>query len=213
MVSKRANSIQHDRPAGELFRGGTCAAPLFYMEVQMKKYVPPPMRGIESFVAAEDVIKKYEAVGILVGGVAINLYQNKIPRKPIGKDVDILIADESMRNFPVQWEKGIDWWVSSKSTNRPSNGTHIGLLWKFSLREGVQLPSGLYIPSPDLLVECCEWEMQAGLEMSSERQALIKSMRDCNPLAGVTVLDERSLELIKLDVSHIIETHPKKSEF
>jgi len=38
-------------------------------------------------------------------------------------------------------------------------------------------------------------------------------MRDCKPLGGITVLDERSLELIKLDASHLIEKHPKKSEF
>lgn len=179
----------------------------------MKKYVPPPMRGIESLAAAEGVIKKYGAVGILVGSVAMRLSQQKAVREPVGKDVDILIVDEAMRKFPVQWEGGVDWWVSSERMNRPSNGTHVGLLWKLALREGVQLPSGLYIPSADLLLECCEWEIQAGLEMSDERLALIKSMRGTNSLAGVAVLDGRSLELIKLDATQVIETHPKKSEF
>lgn len=176
----------------------------------MAIYIPPAMKGVESLPVVENVAEKYGSAGIIVGGLAIRLWQATMQRNSIGKDVDVLIVDEAKRNFPVQWERGVDWWVSSDRTHRPSNGTHVGLLWKLVPREGVQLTTGIYLLSPDLLRQCCDWELANGLKIGEERQELIKRMGD-QPIIDIPVLDGRSLVLVKLDQTQTIEVHPKKS--
>ena len=173
----------------------------------MNKYIPPPMRGIESLAVAKGVVKKYGAVGVLIGGLAIRLCQVKMRPEHTGKDVDILILDKTSNKFPVQWERGVDWWVSSKRNHRPSNGTHVGLLWQLILREGIKLSSGLYILSPNLIERCCEHELIAGVEMPDERRQLILSIKDQKPLIDITVLDENAVEFIGLERKQPIEVY------
>ena len=115
---------------------------------------PAATTGLEGMRVADEVLKKYNAIGILIGGVAKEIWHGASDPAKFSehKDVDVLILSRNCENHPGQWEAGIDWWVSHRVTEKPTNGTSVSLIWKISLEpKTLDHLNGLYICPVELL--------------------------------------------------------------
>lgn len=109
---------------------------------------PNPVCGREGLEVADIVLKDYRAVGMLIGGVAKELWRGKTSDNILmsHKDVDVLILSQFCDHHPEQYEGGIDWWICHFDYERPSNGNDVGLTWLTKLSEsGLGLRPGLYL--------------------------------------------------------------------
>jgi len=118
---------------------------------------PEAVRGRHGLKVADEVLKKYNVAGILIGGVAKMLWRGSdvkfLSRR---KDVDVIVLSNNCEQHPEQWENGIDWWVSHRLSERPTNGGEVGLLWNVRVKKAV--PAGLYLCPLELLEASIDYE-------------------------------------------------------
>jgi len=114
---------------------------------------PEAVRGIEGLKVADEVLKKYKVTGMLVGGLAKEAWRGSSDPADFSKhkDVDVLVLARGCGKHPGQWEDGVDWWISHKAAERPTNGTSVGLVWRVSLKRNVEIAPGLYVCPLELL--------------------------------------------------------------
>jgi hypothetical protein len=99
-------------------------------------------------MVADELLKKYGVSGMLIGGLAKEIWSASFDKEAFNrhKDVDVLLLSTNCDQHPLQWEGGVDWWVSHSFCERPTNGTPVGLLWNVKLNRLFQsISPGLYV--------------------------------------------------------------------
>lgn len=128
--------------------GGVMIAMRFEMRQELRAPIPPEaVQGLAGIAVARQVLERYGAVGLLIGGLAREFWQGT--KDPAAyddhKDVDVLILSFDCQHHPRQWEAGVDWWVSHDLRECPTNGTDVGLIWQLRLRPNASPAPGLYL--------------------------------------------------------------------
>lgn len=109
---------------------------------------PDAITGIDGLKVADQVLKEYNAVGMLIGGLAKELWCGVVSDERLSqhKDIDVLVLSYDCTSHPEQWTSGVDWWVSHNFHERPTNGTSVGILWRVELEpHAQQISRGLYL--------------------------------------------------------------------
>lgn len=117
---------------------------------------PDAVCGIEGMKIADSLLKEMGAVGMLIGGLAKELWSGVSDEERLAKhkDVDVLVLSYDCIFHPKKWMGGIDWWVSHDREQRPTNGNPVGLLWRVQLDSHARnIPKGLYLCPLPLLRE------------------------------------------------------------
>ncbi len=115
-------------------------------------YFKPDMdnvaRGLDGLRTADEVLKRYNVAGLLVGGLAKELWYGTTNARLLKahEDVDVLVLSFDCAKHPVMWEEGVDWWIAHQPDELPTNGfCYGGLVWRLALKPGCQLEPGLYL--------------------------------------------------------------------
>jgi hypothetical protein len=141
------------------------------LQLRQELVSPPPFeacKGLEGLKLAHETLIAKNASGVLIGGVAEAIWNKN--RKPheldLHKDVDVLVLNNP-ENIEVSFEKEIDWWIpkteqlivkseysDSESTTNLTWWENVnGVVLSFGVTTPQQLPSGLYFPNQEWLVE------------------------------------------------------------
>ncbi|MBS3142752.1 hypothetical protein J4464_05190 [Candidatus Woesearchaeota archaeon] len=123
---------------------------------------PNPVRGLEGMLVADTTLKERDAAGLLIGGLSWAVWNPKRTEGELAahKDVDVLVLDD----LPLaeKFERGVDWWlpyseavtVHGRYTIMENvrlrywqNGN--GVILRYGIKQGFDLPPGLYIPGPE----------------------------------------------------------------
>jgi hypothetical protein len=153
---------------------------LLRLEQSLKSPEPPSAtKGLEGMEIAHAILQKREAVGVLIGGLAEAVWSPS--RKPEDlakhKDVDVAVLTKGFK-LEENFEGGIDWWmpqtgeISIRGLYQPEmqkktwykNGN--GVILRFGIHKDFALAPGLYIPSPEWLLDMREYEAEASLDWS-----------------------------------------------
>lgn len=128
---------------------------------------PEPRKGMDGIIYSDERLKRSETVGILIGGLAFSVWDSKNRKDDLNKhkDVDVLVIDPEFY-VGEKFSGGIDWWLPDNEYRngvRGVNGNHAAL--RFGVRYGEKfiphefaerennMGSGLFIPSPDWIVD------------------------------------------------------------
>lgn len=117
---------------------------------------PQAVRGVEGMRVADNLLKEIGVVGMLIGGLAKELWSGVSDEEKLmeHKDVDVIVLSRDCNLHPKRWESGIDWWVSHRGEERPTNGNTVGLLWRVQLEAHARnIPKGLYLCPSEILRE------------------------------------------------------------
>ncbi len=128
------------------------------LQLQILRAPTPPQAvcGVEGMHFADSLLKEIGVVGMLIGGLAKELWSGVSDEEKLleHKDVDVIVLSHNCNLHPKQWESGIDWWVSHSQEERPTNGNSVGLLWRVQLEPHARnIPKGLYLCPSTLLRE------------------------------------------------------------
>lgn len=97
---------------------------------------------------ADRILKKYKAVGILIGSTAKGIWEtgdfSLVDERR--RDTDVLVQDYDCEKHPEEYEGGVDWFIQHLSQRFPSNGS-ISLHYSLDLMK--KYSPGLYL---------CHWE-------------------------------------------------------
>ncbi len=122
---------------------------------------PDSVTGLEGMEVADSVLKEYSAVGMLIGGLAKELWRGCGDGETLDshKDVDVLVLTADCEKHPKQWESGVDWWISHNFSEKPTNGALEGIFWQAELElYASRIKPGLYLCPRELLVAVTSWE-------------------------------------------------------
>lgn len=74
--------------------------------------IPGALRGIDGLKWADAILLTYKMAGILIGGLARELYQGNFSRKKLArrKDVDVIVFPNFNQKSFTDFFEGIDWW-------------------------------------------------------------------------------------------------------
>ena len=125
---------------------------------------PEATRGLEGMLIADKMLKEKDARGILIGGCARAIWnQRRTPKElSVHKDVDVAVLDDSF-SLEKSFAGGIDWWLPKKEVIEVKsyggyaigeqqwweNGNQAVLYCGFSYNKDNTLAPGLYLPSPE----------------------------------------------------------------
>ncbi|MAH03783.1 hypothetical protein CMI39_03290 [Candidatus Pacearchaeota archaeon] len=151
---------------------------LLLLEQKLKHPEYPNMKkGIDGLNTAHKILKKYQSPGILIGGLAEGVWnqRRKINELYKHKDVDVLVLDKNLK-LSEKFEGGIDWWLpkEEKITIRSDSGNKEdisqqwwkngnGVILSFGVKEDYKLSPGLYIPSSKWIVNMREAEAESNI--------------------------------------------------
>jgi hypothetical protein len=123
---------------------------------------PAAVAGLEGMRVADEILKLHNAVGLLIGGLAKEIWKGESRPEKFAehKDVDVLVLSRECDHHPGQFEHGVDWWVRHEPYELPTNGSSIGIIWQLSLVKP-NIAAGLYLPPVALLRESIEQEFEA----------------------------------------------------
>ena len=139
---------------------------------------PGAVKGLEGMQAAHQILQEKEASGVLIGGLAEAVWNQR--RKPedlyTHKDVDVAVLDDHFKIYN-DFEGGIDWWMPQDgriSVNYESGKVEgIYQRWyqnannavlSFGLTKNADLDPGLYIPGSRWVVDMREAEAEANVD-------------------------------------------------
>ena len=139
---------------------------------------PNSVKGLEGMQVAHQILQERGASGILIGGLAEAVWNQR--RKPEDlykhKDVDVAVLDDSS-GLGEKFEGGVDWWVpqSGRITISSSISSLEGLqkrwyenangvVLSFGLNRRYNLEPGLYIPDSEWVVDMREYEARANVD-------------------------------------------------
>lgn len=167
-------------------------------------------RGIEGLKIADTFLKEKDLRGILIGGLAEEVWNPRHTKKDFEqhKDVDVLIPELPEGVEIGNFEKGIDWWLPKDmrlSVHYESGTTETTVrVWENAfgtrLAFGVDepfahtWPAGLHIPSSDFVIQMRKSETMARLD---SRIAVDENIEG----AFVEKLEKR----IKTEIAPVIE--------
>lgn len=147
--------------------------------------------GVEGMQVADKLLKEIGVVGMLIGGLAKELWSGASDEERLlkHKDVDVLVLSHDCTFHPKKWASGIDWWVSHDPQQRPTNGNPVGLLWRVRLDlHARNIPKGLYLCPLQLLRESVVMERR----FLKGRKVVGGRFKD-NPASLYPSLDEMQL--------------------
>ena len=143
--------------------------------------IPNASKGLEGMQIAHEVLRTREAVGILIGGLAESVWNQR--RKPEDllkhKDVDVAVLDDAFK-LSEKFEGGIDWWMPQDGkitiTSDASrvegvqkrwyeNGN--GVVLSFGMNRSPELRPGLYIPDSDWVEDMRVYEADVNVDYAS----------------------------------------------
>ncbi|HEY4480408.1 MAG TPA: hypothetical protein VJB58_03000 [Candidatus Paceibacterota bacterium] len=146
------------------------------LQLQILRAPTPPQAvcGVEGMRVADNLLKEIGVVGMLVGGLAKELWSGVSDEEKLleHKDVDVILLSHDCNLHPKQWQSGIDWWVSHDREERPTNGNSVGLLWRVQLEAHARnIPKGLYLCPSEILRESLviERRILRGYKIASAR--------------------------------------------
>lgn len=156
--------------------------PALRLELRQELHLVAPapidaVQGIKGLRTADEVLKKYQVPGLLIGGLAKEIWADKWWTDSVGyqrmskhKDVDVLVLSRFCKRHPGQWEVGVDWWISHRFTDLPTNGTHVGIIWRIKLRRSAPKNiSGLFLCP----VEILRWGIQRERQMFGDEHEIV----------------------------------------
>ena len=144
--------------------------------------IPNAAKGLEGIQAADTLLKERGAPGILIGGLAEEVWRSKknLDDLNLHKDVDVLVLSAQFE-LEKHFENGIDWWLLKEKTFdsiRSSSGSRMtnvyqkwhenanGIILHFFINVQGSLDPGLHIPTPDLITEIRMNELGAMVDQS-----------------------------------------------
>ncbi|MSU55331.1 MAG: hypothetical protein EXS46_02205 [Candidatus Taylorbacteria bacterium] len=178
-------------------------------------------RGLKGMVKADLMLKKRGEVGLLIGGLAEAVWnQKRTPRELTKrKDVDVLVA-KTLKSPIVDFAGGIDWWqpitvhfdrlltsdvASVENIDRTFwvNGNGTALTYRAELNQ--QLRPGLHVPSKNFALAIRITEMFASVhdsismisedeELFRERLARRLGMGSCLPSFVKKLFSEKPVD-------------------
>ena len=123
---------------------------------------PTAVTGMEGLRVADEVLKELSAVGILIGGIAKELWRGADDEGILAshKDVDVLVLSTDCEKHPAQWQAGVDWWIYHNTfCEKPTNGALEGIFWQVELDSSARrISPGLYLCPREVLVMATAWE-------------------------------------------------------
>lgn len=149
------------------------------LELQDDGEMPFPKKGIEGIRQADETLKQAGAVGVLIGGLAYDLYST--PKSHLDtdklanhKDVDVIILGTDAFLPKKRWQDGIDWWAYDEVINGiTSPGEYLsggrGDVGKITLDflissiDHTDLEPGLHIPDIAFLRTIKKIELESAL--------------------------------------------------
>ncbi len=85
---------------------------LLLLESKLKHpgYIPSPVKGLEGMQTAHQILQEREAAGVLIGGLAEAVWNQRRKEEDLykHKDVDVLVLDDIDIN---KFYGGVDWWL------------------------------------------------------------------------------------------------------
>lgn len=141
--------------------------------------IPNTSKGLEGMQIAHEILRTREAVGILIGGLAEAVWNQR--RKPEDllkhKDVDVAVLDDTFE-LSEKFEGGIDWWMPQDGKiTIASDGSRVegvqkrwyqngnGVVLSFGInKNSTTLEPGLYIPDSKWVVDMREYEADAHVD-------------------------------------------------
>ncbi|MBT4804923.1 hypothetical protein HON71_02010 [Candidatus Woesearchaeota archaeon] len=147
---------------------------LLLLELKHPEY-PDVVKGLEGMKIADKVLKEKEVAGVLIGGLAEAVWnqRRKVEDLYQHKDVDVMVLSETSFD---KFEGGVDWWLPQKGRVKVNteyrrnesekqwyeNGN--GVILSFGARGGNNLEPGLYIPDRQWVVNMREYEARAHVD-------------------------------------------------
>ena len=117
-----------------------------------------PAVGLDGIRRARLILKKYKAVGLLVGGTAKDIWSGRIQEENQNyrkmRDVDVLVFDYECERHPGEWEGGIDWFVRHSPTQLHNNGK-MDIDFCLKLVDGISYTPDLYL---------CHWSILQAID-------------------------------------------------
>ena len=155
------------------------------LSLRLELHSPPPLeatRGLDGMGKANTLLTKRGLTGVLIGGVAKDIWKTRnADALARHKDVDVLVLKPGKNDVPIKkFEAGIDWWlpkqerleVSSLGTQMEGdvgwweNGNQVALGFGISNETQPTLRAGLYIPTPQWLIEMVYAETLARVDQT-----------------------------------------------
>lgn len=150
---------------------------LLKLELKHPEY-PDVVRGLEGMKVADKVLKEKEVAGVLIGGLAEAVWnqRRKIEDLYRHKDVDVMVLGETSFD---KFEGGVDWWLPQKARISTignytegerkeqwyENGN--GVILSFGAKRVQDLEPGLYIPDNEWVIDMREYEASAHIDYGS----------------------------------------------
>ena len=141
-----------------------------------------PAFGLEGLRRAQRILKRYGAVGLLVGGTAKDIYGGVLGRGR-AKDIDVLVLDDDCKHHPREWEGGVDWFVRHSPEQLHNNG-RMDVDYCMRLRNNMSLEPGLYLCPALILEEIDEYldqeleKIYGGFEVNASGQLFLLPIAD-----------------------------------
>lgn len=176
---------------------------------------PHIIRGLEGMLAAHNLLKKKETIGILIGGLSETVWHKQCTPQDLlkHKDVDVMVV--SPKNNIKRFERGIDWWLPHEEkidiiteysqqlgVNKRwwKNGN--GVVLSFGVQQHYDLSAGLYIPNSSFVCKMREYEVLANVDTQIEYEAIEAFERQMEKRVKTTVpkfIQEKFKEYILSD--------------
>jgi len=145
---------------------------------------PNAAKGLDGMLVADSILKSRNSCGVLIGGLCEEVWNRQTKPEDLfkHKDVDVLVLNpefELSQNF----EGGIDWWLQkqgrikvasslgyldqNESWDENANQVILGFLAYQQATLSKTIKPGLYIPSPDWIVEMRKHEAISRIDFSN----------------------------------------------
>ena len=115
---------------------------------------PNPIRGLAGLEAANQVLLARQRVGLLIGGLAREIWTNNVALSDFSehKDVDVMVLERKVKEDERlervhDFEGGIDWWQHDGTGYRNANGVQL----RYTARSMPRFQPGLYMPNITVL--------------------------------------------------------------
>lgn len=151
---------------------------LLKLELQLRSpEFPEAKKGIAGLQLADDMLKDQGAIGILIGGLAYEIWKQTRTEKDLNshKDVDVLVLSKDFK-ISKPFDGGIDWWMPHREFDgrMRSYGITFQDIWKngsgarlrFVPRFFSHVSPGLYVLPPEKFVEMKRVEIESVAQVS-----------------------------------------------
>jgi len=158
---------------------------LLQLELKLRSpEIPEARKGVEGMRVANHLLEERNAVGVLIGGVASEVWKKGSNLESLAqhKDVDVLVFDDSFE-LRDPFEGGVDWWLPhhhvfeklvsnyggrmlNVSVDWFENGFGAKLYYTLHTITDEPLSPGLYIPTADVITSIRGCEVDVALSFS-----------------------------------------------